>query len=53
MSPTQSGYRELDLELVSLEENCSRTPNKPSMVGEKKDNGTGDPFKVFLEEALE
>jgi hypothetical protein len=53
MSPTRSGYRELGLELVSLEENCSRTPKKPSMVGENKDDGTGDPFKMLLEEALE
>jgi hypothetical protein len=51
--PTRSGYRELGLELVSLEENCSRTPKKPSMEGENKDNGTRDPFKMLLEEALE
>jgi hypothetical protein len=53
MSPTRSGYRELGLELVSLEENFSHTPKKPSMVGEKKYDGTGDPFKMFLEESLE
>jgi hypothetical protein len=53
MSPTRSGYRELGLELVSLEENFSHTPKKPSMVGENKDDGTGDPFKMFLEESLE
>jgi hypothetical protein len=53
MSPTRSGYRELGLELVSLEENFSRTPKKPPMVGENKDDGTGDPFKMLLEESLE
>jgi hypothetical protein len=53
MSPMRSGYRELGLELVSLEDNCSHTPKKPSMVGENKDDGTGDPFKMFLEESLE
>jgi hypothetical protein len=53
MSSTRSGYKELGLELVSLEENFSRTPKKPSMAGEKKDDGTRDPFKMLLEEALE
>ena len=36
MSPTRSKYRKLGLELVSLEENRSRTPNKPSIAKEKK-----------------
>jgi hypothetical protein len=53
MSPTRSGYRELGLELVSLEENFSRMPKKPSMVGKNKYDGTRDPFKMLLEEALE
>jgi hypothetical protein len=44
MSLMRLGYRELGLELVSLEDNCSRTP--------KKDDGTGDPFKMLLEESL-
>jgi hypothetical protein len=52
MSPTRSGYKELGLELVSLEEKISRTPKRPLMAGEKKDDGTGDPFKMFLEESL-
>jgi hypothetical protein len=52
MSPTRSGYKDLGLELVALEEKISRTPKRPPMVGEKKDEGTGDPFKMFLEEAL-
>jgi hypothetical protein len=53
MSPTWSRYRELGLELVSLEENFSRMPKKPPMASENKDNGTGDPFKMLLKESLE
>jgi hypothetical protein len=52
MFPTRSGYKELGLELVSLEEKRSRTPMRPLMVGENKDDGIGDPFKMLLEEAL-
>jgi hypothetical protein len=52
MSLTRSGYRELGLELVSLEEKFSRTPKKPSMVGENKDDGTGYPFKMFSRNPL-
>jgi hypothetical protein len=48
----RSGYKELGLELVSLEEKISRTPKRPLMVGENKDEWTGDPFKKFLEESL-
>jgi hypothetical protein len=39
MSPTRSEYTNLGLEIVSLEENRSRTPKKPSMAEEKKNNG--------------
>jgi hypothetical protein len=46
-------YRELGLELVSLEVNCSRTPRKTSMASENKYDEIGYPFKVFLEESLE
>jgi hypothetical protein len=46
MSPTRSGYRELGLELVSLEENHSRQPKQPPMVEEKRDEGAGDPIQV-------
>jgi hypothetical protein len=46
------GYTELGLKLVSLEEKRSCTPKRPSMVGEKKDDGVGDPFKLFLKESL-
>jgi hypothetical protein len=52
MSPTRSEYKELGLELVSLEDKISHTPKQPLMAGEKKDDGTGDPFKLLIEEAL-
>jgi hypothetical protein len=52
MSPTRSEYKELGLELVSLEEKSSRKPKRPLMAGEKKDEGIRDPFKMFLEESL-
>jgi hypothetical protein len=49
MSPTRSEYKELGLELVSLEEKSSHMPKRPLMEGEKKDDGTRDPFKLFIE----
>jgi hypothetical protein len=52
MSLTRSGYRELGLELVSLGDDHSHQPKKPPMVEEKRDDGEGDPFKMFLEESL-
>ena len=52
MSPTRSEYKELGLELFSLEDKSSCTPKRPLMVGEKKDDGTGDPFKLLIEESL-
>jgi hypothetical protein len=52
MSPTKSKYKELGLELVSLEDKISRTPKRPLMAGEKKDDGTRDPFKLLIEESL-
>ena len=42
----------MGLELVSLEEKISRTPKRPLMVGENKDNEIGDPFKLLVEESL-
>jgi hypothetical protein len=45
-------YRKLGLELVSLEDNRSRTPKKPSMVEEKKNDGGDDPINLLLEQAL-
>jgi hypothetical protein len=52
MSLTRSGYKELGLELISLEEKISRMNKIPIMAGENKDDGTRDPFKMFLEESL-
>jgi hypothetical protein len=52
MSPTRSEYKELGLEIVSLEDRSSRTPKRPSMAGEKKYDGIGDPFKLLIEESL-
>jgi hypothetical protein len=48
----RSEYKELGLELVSLEDRISRMPKTPPMVREKKDDGTRDPFKLLIEEAL-
>jgi hypothetical protein len=42
----------LGLKLVSLEDQSSRTPERPLVAGEKKDDGTRYPFKMLLEEAL-
>jgi hypothetical protein len=52
MSPKKFKYRKLGLELVSLEENCSGTPKKPSMVKENKNNGPKDSINLFLEKTL-
>jgi hypothetical protein len=52
MSPTRSEYRKLGLKLVSLEDNRSRTPKKPSMAEEKKNDGADDPINLLLEQAL-
>jgi hypothetical protein len=52
MSPTRSEYKDLGLELVSLEDKISRKPKRPLMAREKKDDGTRDPFKLLIEEAL-
>ena len=52
MSPTSIEYINLGLNLVSLEENHSHTPNKPSMAEEKENDGAGDPINMLLEQAL-
>jgi hypothetical protein len=52
MSPTRSEYKDLGLELVSLEDKISCTPKQPLMEGEKKYDRTGDPFKLLIEEDL-
>jgi hypothetical protein len=48
----RSEYKELGLELVSLEDKISHTPKRPLIAGEKKYDGTGDHFKLLIEEAL-
>jgi hypothetical protein len=48
----RSGYRELGLELVSLEDNHYFQPKQPPMVEEKRDDRARDPLKTLLEEAL-
>jgi hypothetical protein len=52
MSPTRFGYKKLGLEPVEpLQDRPCR--NRPKIKGdEKKYYGVGDPFKMFLEEAL-
>jgi hypothetical protein len=52
MSLTRSEYSKLGLDLVSLEDNRSRTPKKPSMVEENKNDGADDPINLLLEQAL-
>jgi hypothetical protein len=48
----RSGYRELDLKLVWLEENYSLQPKQPPMTEEKRDEKVGDPLKTLLKESL-
>jgi hypothetical protein len=48
----RSEYRKLGLELVSLEDNLSRMPKKPSMVEEKKNDRANDSINLLLEQAL-
>ena len=52
MSPTRSGYKELGLDLVEPLQDQPRKPRRPPMAEENKDEGIGDPFKIFLAEAL-
>jgi hypothetical protein len=52
MSPTRSEYSKLGLKFVSLEDNRTHTPKKPSMEKEKKNNGADDPISLLLEQAL-
>jgi hypothetical protein len=48
----RSEYSQLGLEFVSLEDNHSRTPKKPSMVAENKNDGAEDSINMLLEQAL-
>jgi hypothetical protein len=50
--PDEVEYSKLGLELVSLEDNRSRMPKKPSMVEEKKNDGAEDSINLLLEQAL-
>jgi hypothetical protein len=52
MSPTRSDYSKLGIELVSLEDNQSCTPKKPSMEEEKKNDGANNPINLLLEQDL-
>jgi hypothetical protein len=52
MSSTRSRYKELGLELVSLEEKNHLMPKRPLMEWRKKYDGTRDPFKMLLKESL-
>jgi hypothetical protein len=45
-------YKELGLELASLEDKRSRTPKRPLMERENKYEGTRDHFKLLIKEAL-
>ena len=52
MSPTRSRYKKLGLEPIEPLQYQSRRAQQKPMGGENKDDGVGDPFKNFLEEAL-
>jgi hypothetical protein len=52
MSPTRSKYSNLGLELVSLEENRSCMPKKPSMAAKKKNDGEDNSINLLLAQAL-
>jgi hypothetical protein len=52
MSPMRLGYRDMGIELVSLEEIHSFHPKRPPMAEEKRDKGAKDPIKFLLAEAL-
>ena len=53
MSPTLSGYKEFELDLVAPFQDQPRLPRRPPMAEGKKDKGAGDPIKILLEDALE
>jgi hypothetical protein len=52
MSPTRSGYKKLGLEPIEPLPDRSRRARQQPMGDEKKDDGAGDPIKMFLKEAL-
>ena len=52
MSPTTSGYKELDLKITEPLKDDPRQTQKTHMEEEKKDEGAGNPIKLVLKEAL-
>ena len=52
MSLMRLGHKELGLNLVEPLQYQPRKPRRPAMAKEKKYEGTGDPIKILLEEAL-
>jgi hypothetical protein len=52
MIPMRFENRNLGLELVSLEENLSFTPKKPSTVEENKKYRADDSMNMLFEQAL-
>ena len=48
----KSGYKELGIDLVEPLQDQPRKPGWMPMGEEKKDEGVGDPIKIFLEEGL-
>jgi hypothetical protein len=52
MSPTRYEYNKLDLDLVSLEDNLSHMPKKPSMAEENKNDRAYNSINLLLEQDL-
>jgi hypothetical protein len=52
MSMMRSEYINLGLKLVSLEENHSHMPKKPSMAEENKNDRANNSINLLLEKAL-
>jgi hypothetical protein len=52
MSPTRFGYKKLGIEPIDPLPYRSRRAQQKPLGEEKKDNGAGDPIKMFLEESL-
>jgi hypothetical protein len=52
MSPIKFEYTKFDLEIVSLEENCSRMPKKPFMEEENKNDREKYYINLMLEKSL-
>jgi hypothetical protein len=52
LSLTRSGYRDLGLKIVTLEDNHSLHPKKPLMGEENRNEVEEDPIKLFLMESL-